>query len=119
MKKTGCKVLSLLCAVVMMACAVPTAVFAEMGCDVPWTKSQTLLEEMELPCRRQLIDDVFSVGQELGVETLAELVAEGRRRQSFKAISAKLTGIDRDTRDCFLRALRSVFREEDTNEPEA
>ena len=79
---------------------------------------QALLQEMELPCRRQLIDDVFSVGQELGVETLAELVADGRRRQSFKAISSKLTGIDRDTRDCFLRALRSVFREEDTTESE-
>ena len=77
-----------------------------------------LLQEMELPCRRQLIDDMFSVGQELGVETLAELAAEGRRRQSFKAISSKLTGIDRDTRECFLRALRSVFREEDTAEGE-
>ena len=79
---------------------------------------QALLQEMELPCRRQLIDDMFSVGQELGVETLAELVAEGRRRQSFRAISSKLTGIDRDTRDCFLRVLRSVFREEDTAEGE-
>ena len=77
---------------------------------------QTLLQEMDLPCRRQLIDDVFSVGQELGVETLAELVAEGRRRQSFKAISAKLTGIDRDTRDCFLRAVKGIFREDDTEE---
>ena len=75
-----------------------------------------LLEEMDLPCRRQLIDDMFSVGQELGVDTLAELVAEGRRRQSFKAISAKLTGIDRETRDCFLRALKGVFREEDAPE---
>ena len=28
-----------------------------------------LLQEMDLPCRRQLIDDVFSVGDELGVET--------------------------------------------------
>ena len=74
---------------------------------------QTLLQEMDLPCRRQLIDDVFSVGDELGVETLAELMAEGRRRQSFKVISSKLTGIDRDTRDCFLRAMRAVFREED------
>ena len=46
MKKTACKVLSLLCAVVLMACAVPTAVFAEMGCDFPWTKNQTLLEEI-------------------------------------------------------------------------
>ena len=73
-----------------------------------------LLQEMDLPCRRQLIDDVFSVGQELGVETLAELVADGRRRQSFRAISAKLTGIDRDTRDCFLRALKGIFREEET-----
>ena len=73
-----------------------------------------LLQEMDLPCRRQLIDDVFSVGQELGVETLAELVAEGRRAQSFKAISSKFTGIDRETRDCFLRAIKGIFREENT-----
>ena len=72
-----------------------------------------LLQEMDLPCRRQLIDDVFSVGTELGVETLAEMVAEGRRAQSFRAVSSKLTGIDRETRDCFLRALKSVFREEE------
>ena len=85
--------------------------------SLQWGRSvHALLQEMDLPCRRQLIDDVFSVGQELGVETLAELVADGRRRQSFRAISAKLTGIDRDTRDCFLRAIRGVFREEDNSE---
>lgn len=74
---------------------------------------RTLLQEMDLPCRRQIIDDMFSVGEELGVETLAELMAEGRRRQSFRALSSKLTGIDRDTRDCFLRAVKAVLREDD------
>ena len=74
---------------------------------------RTLLQEMDLPCRRQLIDDMFSVGDDLGIETLAELTADGRRGQSFLALSSKLTGIDRDTRDCFLRAMKAVFREED------
>ena len=49
MKKTACKILSLLCAVVVMACAIPFAAFtvsAEMGCDFPWTKGQTLLEQI-------------------------------------------------------------------------
>ena len=49
MKKTACKILSLLCAVVLMACAIPFAAFtvsAEMGCDFPWTKEQTLLEQI-------------------------------------------------------------------------
>ena len=49
MKKTVCKVLSLLCAVLLMACAIPFAALtttAEMGCDFPWTKGQTLLEQI-------------------------------------------------------------------------
>ena len=49
MKKTVCKVLSLLCAVVLMACAIPLTALtatAEMGCDFPWTKEQTLLEQI-------------------------------------------------------------------------
>ena len=49
MKRTACKILSLLCAVVLMACAIPFAAFtasAEMGCDFPWTKGQTLLEKI-------------------------------------------------------------------------
>ena len=49
MKKTVSKVLSLLCAVLMLACAIPFAALttpAEMGCDFPWTKGQTLLEQI-------------------------------------------------------------------------
>ena len=46
MKKTACKVLSLLCAVVLLACAIPATALAEMGCDFPWTKQQTLLEKI-------------------------------------------------------------------------
>ena len=48
MKKTACKaLLSLLCAVMLFAGIVPTtAVSAEMGCDFPWTKEQTLLEKI-------------------------------------------------------------------------
>ena len=46
MKKTACKLLSLLCAVVLMVCAIPFTASAEMGCDFPWTKGQTLLEEI-------------------------------------------------------------------------
>ncbi|MBR2320098.1 MAG: carbohydrate binding domain-containing protein [Clostridia bacterium] len=60
MKKTACKLLSLLCAVVLMACAIPFAAFmvsAEMGCDFPWTKEQTLLEKIVE--RDGLIDGVW------------------------------------------------------------
>ena len=60
MKKTACKILSLLCAVVVMACAIPFAAFtvsAEMGCDFPWTKEQTLLEKIVE--RDGLIDGVW------------------------------------------------------------
>ena len=46
MRKTVCRLLSLLCAVVLMACAIPFTVSAEMGCDFPWTKGQTLLEQI-------------------------------------------------------------------------
>ncbi len=60
MRKTACKVLSLLCAMVMMACAIPFAAFtvsAEMGCDFPWTKEQTLLEQIVE--RDGLIDGIW------------------------------------------------------------
>ena len=50
MKKTACKaLLSLLCAVVLLMGALPFSaltVSAEMGCDFPWTKGQTLLEQI-------------------------------------------------------------------------
>ena len=47
MKKTvGKAVLSLLCAITLLVGVVPTTVFAEMGCDFPWTKEQTLLEQI-------------------------------------------------------------------------
>ncbi len=57
MKKTACKVLSLLCAVVIVACVVPFSAAAEMGCDFPWTKQQTLLEKIVE--RDGLIDGVW------------------------------------------------------------
>ena len=46
MRKIVCRLLSLLCAVVLMACAIPFTASAEMGCDFPWTKGQTLLEQI-------------------------------------------------------------------------
>ena len=58
MKKTVCKaLLSLLCAVLLLVGMVPTAVFAEMGCDFPWTKEQTLLEKIVQ--RDGLLDGVW------------------------------------------------------------
>ena len=50
MKKTVCKtLLTLLCAATLLVGMVPFGAFtvsAEMGCDFPWTKEQTLLEEI-------------------------------------------------------------------------
>ncbi len=77
-----------------------------------------LLLELEPGQRRRLVDDIFSVGRELGARTLTELAADGRRGESLRAISAKLVGLEKDSRESVLRALRGAFRgEEDTPAP--
>lgn len=70
-----------------------------------------LLLEMEPNRRRQLIDDIFSVSRELGADTLSDLAADGRRTESLRAISGKLMGLEKDTRESIFRALKSAFRE--------
>ena len=78
----------------------------------------SLLEEMEPEQRRSLIDDVFSATRELGAKTLSELVADGKKRQSLKAISGALTGLEKETRDSLFRAIRAAFRDEENPEEE-
>ena len=70
----------------------------------------TLLLELSPTQRRQVIDDVFSVGKELGVRTLSELVADGRRRDALRAVSARLTGLEKDARESMFRALKAALR---------
>ena len=65
---------------------------------------------------RQVIDDVFSVGKELGVRTLSELVADGRRRDALRALSARLTGLEKDARESMFRALKAAFQLGDDEE---
>ena len=76
----------------------------------------TLLMELTPQQRRQVIDDVFSVGRELGIRTLTELVSESRRRDALRALSARLTGLEKDVRESIFRALRSPFRLGDDEE---
>jgi len=74
-----------------------------------------LLLEMEPARRRQVIDDIFSVSRELGAKTLSELAADGRRAESLRAISGKLMGLEKESRESIFRALKSAFRDEDGN----
>ena len=76
----------------------------------------TLLLELSPLQRRQVIDDVFSVGKELGVRTLSELVADGRRRDALRALSARLTGLEKDARESMFRALKAAFQLGDDEE---
>ena len=76
----------------------------------------TLLLELAPEQRRQLIDDVFSVGRELGIRTLTELVSESNRREALRALSLRLAGLEKDVRESLFRALRSPFRLEDDEE---
>ncbi len=77
-----------------------------------------LLEEMDLEQRRALVDDVFSAARELGARTLSDLVADGKKRQSLRAISGKLTGIEKETRESLFRAIRGAFRDGEDAEEE-
>lgn len=72
-----------------------------------------LLLEMEPERRQQVIDDIFSVSRELGAKTLSELAADGRKAESLRAISAKLVGLEKESRESIFRALRAAFREEE------
>lgn len=77
----------------------------------------TLLLELSPAQRRQVIDDVFSVGRELGVRTLSELLADGRKRDALRAISSRLTGLEKEARESIFRSIKSAFRlgdDEDT-----
>ena len=75
-----------------------------------------LLLELSPVQRRQVIDDVFSVGEELGVHTLTELLVDGRRREALRALSARLTGLEKETRESIFRALKAAFRLGDEEE---
>ena len=72
-----------------------------------------LLLELKPDQRRQVIDDIFSAGRELGATTLTELVADGRRGETLRAISGKLAGLEKDSRERIFRALKTAFRAED------
>jgi len=72
-----------------------------------------LLLELEPERRKQVIDDVFSVSRDLGAKTLSELAADGRRAESLRAISAKLVGLEKESRESIFRALKAAFREEE------
>lgn len=71
-----------------------------------------LLLELDPGQRRRVIDDIFSAGEELGASTLSDLAAEGRRGESLRHISSKLTGLEKSARDSIFRALRSAFRDD-------
>ena len=79
----------------------------------------SLLEEMDPAQRRALIDELFSVGRELGARTLTDLMADGKKRQSLKALSGKLTGIEKETRESLFRAIRGAFRDEEEESGES
>lgn len=72
-----------------------------------------LLLELDPAQRQQVIDDVFSVGRELGARTLSDLMADGKKRQSLRAISNKLTGLEKEARESIFRALRAAFRDDE------
>ena len=77
-----------------------------------------ILLELDPEQRRQVIDNVFSAGPELGAKTLTDLISDGRRRESLRVISGKLTGIEKDARDSMFRSLRLAFRDSDPAGPE-
>lgn len=78
----------------------------------------TLLLEMDPEQRRQVIDDLFSAGEELGAKTLTDLLADGRKRDSLRAISSKLTGLEKEVRDTMFRAFRAALKVEEDDLPE-
>lgn len=72
-----------------------------------------LLQELTPAQRQQVIDDVFSVGDELGAKTLTDLFTDTRKRDTLRSLAARLTGFDKDTRDSLFRALRVALRMDD------
>ena len=76
----------------------------------------TLLMDLTPVQRRQVVDEIFAAGRELGVRTLTELFADGRRRDVLRAVSARLSGLEKDTRERIFRSLRTAFRMGDEDE---
>ena len=74
-----------------------------------------LLRELDGEQRQQLINGLFSSWQQSGAKTLSDLVTEGRKGQTLRAIYDTLSHFDKNMRDSFLRALPAAFRDESSS----
>ena len=74
-----------------------------------------LLRELGGEQRQQLINGLFSSWQQSGAKTLSDLLTEGRKGQTLRAIYDTLSHFDKNMRDSFLRALPAAFRDESSS----